>query len=991
MNRNLFRNALPYGILLTLFFGIAALQARANDHIFPPSPAASPYINFDSHGFLINGKRTFIVSAGMEYARVPRDLWPDRLLRLKRAGFNCVEMYNFWNWHEPEEGKFDFTGSHDLNAYLKLVKKMGMYAICRVGPYYCAEWTNGGYPIWLRSKPGLVARVNNPVFLKYVDRYFDKLIPIVAKNQINHGGPVILVQLENEHPGGWGTEDHTNGYLAHLRKKALSLGLQVPYFYSGLHHGSDPAGNGMLDDPTRPNPWMTTEFWSVWYSDYGPHPGDARKYSRRTWKIIAHGGNGYNYYMAHGGSNFGYTNNNEDAASYDYGAAVGQGGDLRPMYYAFKRAAWFARSFEDILENSDDASADYQGAASNSGVRVTARKSPAGTIVFLDNPSNSSAETTVRAPQSTGLSTSGELTLEPEDIIPVVEGFKIAPNVTISWAPTRVLGIFPQGDTVTMVVYGQPGSPAEVLFKAPSSARILTGARNMKRMEGNFILLKTRFSDENPEEYVFSDGKRKIRVLAMSQSLAERTWLVHAGEQPFIVCGPHYVGDASLLNGRLNMNAELPWIQTKVPAALAYSASDIPVHLRSEHVSFSHPKQLTLSGWEVRSAMQPASLNYKDQSWLKSAKPLQMGSDGDLTADAWYRTRIDVPKAGDYSFHAQAGGDRMIAYVDGKRVGAGNLHEGNITLRLPAGMHTLAIFTAHDGRSKICCSPGPIDTYDPKGLMGTVSLQNGNRIELEGWRMMPANGREDVRNGPPSPDDPRWKSYTVGEDAFNQQPGYAWFQTTFTPAVTNNQMLIFESVDDNGTVFVNGKEIAHHAGWNEPFNASLDGVLKANEPAVVSVFVENTANVGGIAKPVYFTNYTGEGVSIGEWRMKGGPGVPNSNVGWSKLSKSEKFDGPTFFRTSFNTDPPAEIGTHPIWRVVITSMGHGSVWVNGHNLGRYPEKIPINGLYIPECWLKPGRNKLVIYDEDGTRPDKVTVSSELAASRDSYELVGETR
>jgi beta-galactosidase len=991
VKRNIFRNALPWGILLTLFFGLAASQAKANDHIFPPSPAASRYISFDRHGFLINGKRTFIVSAGMEYARVPRDLWRDRLLRLKRAGFNCVEMYNFWNWHEPEEGKFDFTGSHDLNAYLKLVKKMGMYAICRVGPYYCAEWTNGGYPIWLRSKPGLVARVNNPVFLKYVDRYFDKLIPIVAKNQINHGGPVILVQLENEHPGGWGTEDHTNGYLAHLRKKALSLGLQVPYFYSGLHHGSDPAGNGMLDDPTRPNPWMTTEFWSVWYSDYGPHPGDAGTYSRRTWKIIAHGGNGYNYYMAHGGSNFGYTNNNEDAASYDYGAAVGQGGDLRPMYYAFKRAAWFARSFEDILENSDDATADYQGVASNPEVRVTARKSPAGTIVFLDNRSNSSAETTVRAPQNTALSTSSELTLEPEEIIPVVEGYKITPNVTISWAPTRVLGIFPQGDTITMVVYGQPGSPAEVLFKASSRARILQGARNMKHMKGDFILLNTRFSDGNPEEYVFSDGKRRIRVLAMSQSLAERTWLVHAGEQPFIICGPDYVGDASLANGKLKLNAELPWVQTKVPAALAFSASDTPIRLRSEHISFNHPKQLTLSGWEVRSAMQAAAPHYKDQTWLKSVKPLQMGSDGDLTADAWYRTRIDVPKAGDYSFHAQAGGDRMIAYVDGKRVGAGNLHEGNITLRLPAGRHTLAIFTAHDGRSKICCSPGPIYNYDPKGLMGTVTLQNGNRIELKDWRMMPANGRDDMRNGPPSPDDPRWTSYTVGEDAFHRQPGYAWFQTTFTPAVTKNQMLIFESVDDNGTVFVNGKEIAHHDGWNEPFEVSLNGVLKANEPAVISVFVHNTANVGGIASPVYFTNYAGDGVSFGEWRMKGGPGDPNSNIGWSKLTKAETFDGPTFFRTSFNTNPPAEIGTHPIWRVVITSMGHGSVWVNGRNLGRYPEKIPINGLYIPECWLKPGRNKLVIYDEDGTRPDKVTVSSELAASRDVYQLIGDTR
>jgi beta-galactosidase len=95
-------------------------------------------------------------------------------------------------------------------------------------------------------------------------------------------------------------------------------------------------------------------FGAVWYSQYGAKPGDADLYDRRTWKIIAHGGNGYNYYMVHGGSNFGYTNNDEDAASYDYGAAIGQAGDLRPIYYTFKRAAWFSRSFQDVLENSDN-------------------------------------------------------------------------------------------------------------------------------------------------------------------------------------------------------------------------------------------------------------------------------------------------------------------------------------------------------------------------------------------------------------------------------------------------------------------------------------------------------------------------------------------------------------------------------------------------------------------------------------------------------------
>jgi len=130
--------------IVVLFSTPLCVIGQSNDHIFPASASAKPYIDFDARGFIINGKRTFLVSAGLEYARIPHELWHDRLLRLKRAGFNCVEMYTFWNFHEPEEGKFDFSGDHDLNAFLQEVHQLGMYAIVRVGPYYCAEWDLGG-------------------------------------------------------------------------------------------------------------------------------------------------------------------------------------------------------------------------------------------------------------------------------------------------------------------------------------------------------------------------------------------------------------------------------------------------------------------------------------------------------------------------------------------------------------------------------------------------------------------------------------------------------------------------------------------------------------------------------------------------------------------------------------------------------------------------------------------------------------------------------
>ena len=153
-------------LLFNLYILHNVIAQDVNDHIFAPALAAKTSIEFDNRGFIIKGKRTFIVSAGLEYARIPHELWADRLLRLKRAGFNCIEIYTIWNFHEEHEGIFNFSGDHDLDAFLKLVKQLDLYAIVRVGPYYCAEWDSGGYPLWLHFKDNLLLRQPNTAFQK---------------------------------------------------------------------------------------------------------------------------------------------------------------------------------------------------------------------------------------------------------------------------------------------------------------------------------------------------------------------------------------------------------------------------------------------------------------------------------------------------------------------------------------------------------------------------------------------------------------------------------------------------------------------------------------------------------------------------------------------------------------------------------------------------------------------------------------------------------
>ena len=872
-----------YSLLLCCMGVVCAYAQQPNDHIFPAAPAARAYIDFDSTGFLVNGKRTFIVSAGMEYARVPRALWADRLLRLQRAGFNCVEVYTFWNFHQPSEGQFNFSGEHDLDAFLKQVRKMGMYAIVRVGPYACAEWDNGGYPLWLKFKLGVRVREPNAVFEKAVGRFFDRLIPIVAANQIHHDGAVILVQLENEHPLGWGT-DMPNPYFTFLREKALSLGLEVPYFFSGLHHASDPAGDAVsLNDPGRPNPWFSTEFWSVWYNAYGSGEKEAQLYEQRTWKIIERGGAGYNYYMAHGGSNFGYTNNDEDAASYDYGAAVGQGGDLRPIYYRFKRTALFARSFAKELSER--------------------------AVHFLD----------------TSIAVDRFLRLEGDSV--------------------KILGRIRQGRMTTVLVYGKAGRRLAVRFSgAAGSIEAVVPA------------------GKEPVSYMVN---KYLRVLVMNTEAADRTWVIPYEGLDYIVCGPRYVGSIWVRGGRVSMMTE------DTVGAVVYSAAGVQ-RVTGKEVAHGYDTVAVIGSWVRQWATSAAAPDYDDRAWKYGEWPLQMGADEDTTADAWYRTAVTVDTAGIYTLLVE-GADRARAYVDGMPLDTFSIKNGAIPMRLSRGRHVLAVFTAHDGRDKLPAYLGPIDLVARKGLFGRALLVKGGPAvqTVTDWRVLKGGGEKDY----PSATAEGWKPYKIGEDVFDKKQGVAWFETLLpeAPAGAQQAELRFASVDENAVVFINGRRLLRHDGWNSPFSVFLDRIDTMARPIRLVLFIENYSNEGGIDQAVRYSPFVSP-VEVKRWRMKGGVGDGLGRGGDSGLVA-----GPCWWRTHFTV--PANPRWTTIWRVIPSGLGHGSVWVNGHNLGRYPEKIPVNGLYIPECWLVPGENSLVIFDEDGASAAAVRVEAEAAACR----------
>ncbi len=205
--------------------------------------------------------------------------------------------------------------------------------------------------------------------------------------------------------------------------------------------------------------------------------------------------------MAHGGSNFGYTNNNEDAASYDYGAAVGQTGDLRLMYYQFKRNAFFAQTFESILENSLDAKDIYKKIATDTTLKINGRHSIMGDIVFVDNPGKKEVSTQIHI-DNASLPLNNRIVLAPGEIFPIVHNFQLTSNVKLNWSLARVLGASKQGNTTTLVVYGASSSAGYLQFSSSAKIKALEGSKAFK-LSGKNVALSFVFDADKPVSYTF--------------------------------------------------------------------------------------------------------------------------------------------------------------------------------------------------------------------------------------------------------------------------------------------------------------------------------------------------------------------------------------------------------------------------------------------------------------------------------------------------------
>lgn len=331
----------------------------AADHIIGEEALLNTF-EVVGNAFVYNGQPIRLLSGAVHYFRIVPEYWEDRLLKLKAFGLNTIETYIPWNLHEAQEGVFDFTGIADVVAFIELAGSLGLHVIVRPSPYICAEWEFGGLPAWLLADRNMRLRSYDVAYLDKVDAYYDVLLPLLQPLLCTQGGPIIAMQIENEY-GSYGND---TAYLQYIQEAMVIRGMDVLLFTSDgpedfmlqggmvpgvlatVNFGSNAtAAFAKLKQYQPDAPLMVMEFWDGWFDHWmEPHQTrSAQDTADAVAEIMQHEQASINFYMFHGGTNFGFYNGanhikqyEPTVGSYDYGALLNEQGQPTDKFFAIR-------------------------------------------------------------------------------------------------------------------------------------------------------------------------------------------------------------------------------------------------------------------------------------------------------------------------------------------------------------------------------------------------------------------------------------------------------------------------------------------------------------------------------------------------------------------------------------------------------------------------------------------------------------------------------
>ncbi len=877
-------------------------------------------VTYDDRSFLIDGRRIWLVSGSVHYFRIPHELWRDRLLKAKRAGLNCISTYVAWNFHESQEGEWDFSGDKDIVEFVRLANELGLYVILRPGPYICGEWDFGGLPAWLTTKTGIAYRTSNAVYTHYYDKYFRQILPKLAELQITRGGNIVLVQNENEY--FMTTSPDRLNYLEFINTLFRRGGFDIPIISCNLF--STPAvpetiecANGWGNEVQllkklrlkQPNaPLLMTEYWCGWFDCWGSghHTRDARQVARRAMEILGCGSQ-YNLYMFHGGTNFEFwgsrlscSDSSYQTTSYDFDAPIAEGGGLTEKYYSLRLVNMFARQFGSSLAGMK---MDPPGVSVHDSTNVLNLSGPSGRWAVISNGGNEQIKTAkISLPEGEDL----EVTLEPLGATAVPVGVRLADECRLDYANLMPLGFFSSNHGKKVLV-----------FHAPA------GWDGLVCVNGSKINSKIPAGDE--PKIIETD---EVLVVFINSDLAKRTWLL----DDKLIFGPDFVGENEEQIRIASAATQYAW--------LSLSESQLR-HKKLKPAATRKARAPQLRPWKrISVCMEPAA---KDMEWKSISGPHDVDSLGINHGYLWYRLEIDQPRLKKRYLFLPECEDRAIVYLNGNLVGTWGRGEGATRQPMPAqfkrGKNVIVMLVDNLGRVNF----GP-RLGEQKGLYGHVFDAKGLRttkfklapMESFPKRVIPRQQQHMLAMLEKLP---VWKA-ELSVPLTKVAPvhiSFADIPNSVAVLCNDRTAGFFNSAENNfgdvtlGNELVKGKNIIRLILWGDVDPKSLEKVKFFSLNECIS---EKAA-----------WSYRPWDVPV-----EGGPIVGK--------------DRPAWYMSKFRYSPADK----PLF-LNITSAKKGQVLLNGRNIGRHWNVGPQEKYFLPECWLKD-ENELLIFDEQGAIPSR---------------------
>lgn len=860
-------------LLTALLMVIALVTVPQSD----ASPARAKHtVTFDRYSLMVDGKRIFLWTGEFHYFRLPSpELWRDVLEKIRSAGFNGVSLYFNWSYHSPAPGVYDFTGVRDVDRLLRLARELGLYVVVRPGPYINAEVSGGGFPAWLKQVPGR-ARSSDPGYTAAYREWLGHINPIIARHQLTRGGPVIAYNVENEYAANTDA-----AYMQDLQDKARADGIDVPITHNQCCDASWPpdwaSGEGAVqvpgvDDYPQSFECQTPDIWGPWgegvterlredapvyAAEYQAGAIDLNRagYDRcreltgpsymkffQKNNIVTSGATMYGYYMAYGGTNWGWLAQPNDVyTSYDYGAAITEARQTTPKFDEFKRQGYFVTTVGPLTKTD----ALVAPVSANPALTPAARANPDTRTQFVLVRHTDRASTTDETSTLDWSTSDGRYTVpvrvNGRDAKILVAGYDLG-GQRLVWSSSELMTHAFIGGRDVALLYGRDGESGSTVlrYRSRPSVRVLDGSVRSSYDPATGDLRLDHVHTGLARVLISDGGRRPMLLLLGTDAAAAQFWKLETNAGPVLVRGTslarsaRVAGDTVVLRADTAADGEIEVFGPASARRLVLGVEALrsrPTASGSLLARVPGPETVRLpelSGWRFRTEAPEAKSGFDDSRWTVADKtttlsPVKPMTPPVLYADeygyhyghVWFRGRFTAT-GGETSIRLNAITGKNGIYqvwLNGRYLGSAaggtqadtdpdnptpNPDPGRGDFAIPAGLlapgstATLAVLVENMGHNDDWIAN---DTRfrQPRGLLGASIAGSAAPIA---WRIQGTRGGEDLvdrvrgplnngglfgeRAGWHLPGDSNRSWRPVGTPADGElSPGITWYRTTF--------------------------------------------------------------------------------------------------------------------------------------------------------------------------------------------------------------------